>query len=378
MGRLLFLVNRVYKKAGQKRGKNVDHPRNPLKQARGPGHSMLAWLLDKQNRIAATELPLPHLQQGDVLVKMEACGICGTDLEKISGQLGPGGILGHEVSGTVQRTIGNPDYSPGDRVIAHHHVPCYKCATCQKGDLTICEEFKKTNIDPCGLAESFRLPEYNVARGALIHLPDQLSFEEGAMIEPTACCIRAINRAHVQERENILIVGLGPTGLTQLQLLRNKTSGKIIGTDILESRLKMGGKLGADETLDPRALNVPEMVRELTVGGVDLALVATGKEKALDQAFASVRKGGRILLFGAPAIGAEYRLDVSTLFSRQISLISSYSCVEPEMHEAMRLVSDKGIKLYELISDRFKLKEADKALEHSKDSRAAIKTLVTP
>jgi L-iditol 2-dehydrogenase len=307
---------------------------------------------------------------------MEACGICGTDLEKISGQLGPGGILGHEISGTIQQTH-NPFYSPGDRVIVHHHVPCYKCTTCQKGDLTLCEEFKKTNIDPCGLAESFRLPEYNITRGAIIHLPDQLSFEEGAIIEPTACCIRAIDRAHVQEGENILVVGLGPTGLTQVQLLRNRTAGKIIGTDILESRLKMGDKLGADETLDPRTKNIPDIVRKNTGGGVDLALVATGNEKALDQAFASVRSGGRILLFGAPAVGAQYRLDVSALFSRQISLITSYSCVEPEMHEAIRLVSEKRINLQTLISHRFRLREADKALEHAASSRIAIKTMVT-
>jgi L-iditol 2-dehydrogenase len=338
---------------------------------------MLACLLDKQNRISLGEVPVPQLRDGDVLVKMEACGICGTDLEKISGQLGSGGILGHEVSGTIVETRNNSDYSPGDRVIAHHHVPCYKCSTCLRGDLTLCEEFKKTNIDPCGLAESFRVPEYNIARGALIPLPDQLTHEEGAMIEPTACCIRAISRSHVQEKENILIVGLGPTGLTQVQLLRNGTSGKIIGTDILESRLKMGGKLGADDTLDPRTENIPETVRKKTDGGVDLALVATGNEKAIDQAFASVRRGGRILLFGAPAFGAQYRLDVSTLFSRQISLISSYSCVESEMHEAIRLVSEKRIDLQNLISHRFRLRDADKALKHAGSSRTAIKTMVT-
>ncbi len=338
---------------------------------------MLACLLDKENKISLGHVPVPQLRDGDVLIKMEACGICGTDLEKIGGQLGSGGILGHEVSGTVQDAGNNHDYSPGDRVVAHHHVPCYKCTICQKGELTLCEEFKKTNIEPCGLAESFRLPQYNITRGALIHLPDQLSFEEGAIIEPTACCIRAINRAHVHDKENILIVGLGPTGLTQVQLLRDKTSGKIIGTDILESRLKIGGALGADVTLDPRAENIPERVRKETGEGADLVLVATGNEKALDQAFASVRRGGRVLLFGAPAVGAQYPLDVRALFSRQISLISSYSCVESEMHDAMRLVSEKRIDLRTLISDRFHLNQADKALEHARSSKTAIKTIVT-
>jgi L-iditol 2-dehydrogenase len=339
---------------------------------------MLACLLDESNKIKMKEVPVPRLREGDVLVKMEASGICGTDLEKIDGRLGPGGILGHEVSGTVQELSDEVvDYVPGDRVVAHHHVPCYKCPNCLRGDLTLCEEFKRTNLDPCGFATSFRVPKYNVERGALIHLPDELSFEEGAMIEPTACCIRAIRRAQLRKNDNVLIVGLGPTGLTQLQLIHNWTSGKIIGTDIIESRLKTGGRLGADETLDPRTENVPERVKGITGGGADISLVATGNEKALDQAFASVRKGGRVLLFGAPGVGAQYRLNVSTLFSHQISLISSYSCVEAEMHEAIRLVSDKRVDVQSLISDRSRLKEADKALEHAKTSRMAIKTIVT-
>jgi L-iditol 2-dehydrogenase len=339
---------------------------------------MLACLLDETNKISLRNVPPPHLAEGDILVKMEACGICGTDLEKISGQLGPGGILGHEVSGTVQQASRKcPDYKPGDRIVAHHHVPCYKCTLCQKGDYTLCEQFKKTNIDPCGLAETFRVPEYNVERGALIRLPDDLSYEEAAMIEPTACCIRSIKKTHVQENENVLVVGLGPTGLTQVQVLRNRTMGQIIGTDIIQARLDMGAKLGADKTLNPQTKNIQETVRKTTDDGVDLALVATGNENALDQAFASVRKGGRILLFGAPAVGAHYQLNTSMLFSRQISLISSYSCTEAEMHEAIRLVSEKKLDLRALISDRYKLRDADKALEHGRTSRTAIKTIVT-
>jgi L-iditol 2-dehydrogenase len=338
---------------------------------------MLACLLDEKNNVTLKQVPMPEPGPGDVLVKMDACGICGTDLEKISGELGPGGILGHEISGTIRHeSRKHPKYKEGDRVVAHHHVPCYRCNLCQKGLYPLCEQFKKTNIDPCGLAEKFRVPEYNIERGALIHLPDNLTFEEGAIIEPTACCIRAIQKTHLKENENVLVVGLGPTGLTQVQLLRNTTTGKIVGTDIIEARLDMGTKLGADKALNPDRENVPEAIRKITDGGVDLALVATGNEKALAQAFASVRKGGKVLLFGAPAIGAHYQLDTSQLFSREISLITSYSCTEAEMHEAIRLVSEKKLDLRSLISDRFKLKEADRALEHAQSSKTAIKTIV--
>ncbi len=340
---------------------------------------MLACFLEAPRKVAIKDVTVPKLAPGDILVRMEASGICGTDLEKIEGQLGPGGILGHEVSGRIEKVADDvTDYKPGDRVVAHHHVPCYQCPDCSNGNYTLCNEFKRTNIDPCGFAEYFRVPQYNIARGAVISLPPELSFEEGAMIEPTACCIRAIRRAHVQKSDNVLVVGLGPTGLTQIQLLHNTTSGRIIGSDVIEARLKLGKKLGAEETLNGLTEDVPAHVRKIAADGVDLAVVSTGNEKALSQAFNSVRKGGRILLFGAPAQRASYQLNVSDLFSRQITLLSSYSCVEAEMTEAITLVSEKRLDLKGLISDRFKIRDAEKAMEFAKTSKAAIKTIVVP
>ncbi len=310
---------------------------------------------------------------------MEASGICGTDLEKIEGQLGSGGILGHEVSGTIEKVADNvTEHKPGERVVAHHHVPCYECADCCNGNYTLCNKFKRTNIDPCGFAEYFRVPQYNVSRGAVIPLPPELSFEEGAMIEPASCCIRAIRRANVEQGDNILVVGLGPTGLTQIQLLRHATTGKIFGSDIVEARLRLGKRLGADDTINALEEDVQAHIGNITKDGVDLAIVSTGNEKALSQAFSSVRKGGRILLFGAPSHGASYQLNVSELFSRQITLLSSYSCVEAEMEEAIRLVSEKRLDLKSLITDRFKIRDAKKAMEFAKTSKTAIKTIILP
>ena len=310
---------------------------------------------------------------------MEASGICGTDLEKIEGQLGTSGILGHEVSGTIEKVTEDvKSYKGGDRVVAHHHVPCYHCPDCSRGNFTLCNDFKKSNIDPCGFAEYFRVPQFNVERGAVIPLPPELSFEEGAMIEPTACCLRALRRARVQETDNILVIGLGPTGLTQIQILRKTTTGKIIGSDIIDARLKLGKKLGADETVNALREEVTTYARRIAKDGVDLAVVSTGNEKALNQAIGSVRKGGRVLLFGAPSQEASYELNLSDLFSRQISIFSSYSCIEAEMEEAIRLVSEQRLDLKSLISDRFRLKESQKAMEFAKASKTAIKTIVVP
>jgi L-iditol 2-dehydrogenase len=338
---------------------------------------MLACFLEAPKKVVVKDVPIPKLAAGDILVRMEASGICGTDLEKIEGQLGPGGILGHEVSGTIERVADNvADHRPGDRVVAHHHVPCYHCSDCSRGNFTLCNEFKRTNIDPCGFAEYFRIPQFNVVRGAVVPLPSELSFEEGAMIEPTACCVRAIRRADVQKADNILVVGLGPTGLTQLQILKHATIGKIIGSDVVEERLKLGRRLGADETVNALTEDVPAHVRKLATDGVDLAIVSTGNEKALSQAFGSIRKGGKVLLFGAPSQGASYNLNVSELFSRQITLLSSYSCLEAEIDEAIKLLAEKRLDLKSLISDRFKLRDSRKAMESARTSKTAVKTIV--
>jgi L-iditol 2-dehydrogenase len=339
---------------------------------------MLACLINGQGHAEMTEVPVPKLQPGEVLVKLAVAGICGTDIEKVHGAYGPGGILGHEVSGTIESLgDGVTDLRKSDRVIAHHHVPCYNCEYCEHRDHTMCDLFRKTNFDPCGLAEYFRVPEPNVTRGAVIRLPAEASFEEGSMIEPTACCVRALDKVGVDPGDKVLIVGLGPTGLTQVQLLRQMGAAAIIGVDILPHRLEMAQKLGADETIDPSLNDVPEQVTKSTRVGVDLAIVSTGNQKAIQPALASVRKGGKLLIFGAPAQGATIDLDVGALFSRQVSIVTSYSCVESDIHRALRFLAKREIDLRSMVTDRFALREAPKALEHARTSRTAVKTVIS-
>jgi len=338
---------------------------------------MLACLINSQGLVEVTEAPVPRLQPGEVLIKLAAAGICGTDIEKAHGAYGPGGILGHEVSGTISNLgDGVADLRKSDRVIAHHHVPCYNCEYCQHGDYTMCDLFKKTNFDPCGLAEYFRVPEANVTRGAVVRLPPETSFEEGSMIEPTACCVRALDKTGVKPGDNVLVAGLGPTGLTQIQLLRKMGAATVIGVDILPHRLEMAVKLGADEAIDSSSKNVPEQVTKSIRVGVDLAIVSTGNQKAIQPALASIRKGGKLLLFGAPAQGSTIDLDVSALFIRQISIVTSYSCVESDIHRALGFLANGDIDLRSMVTDRFALRDAPIAIEHARTSRTTIKTMI--
>jgi len=338
---------------------------------------MLACLINGQGHAEVKEVPTPRLLPGEVLIKLAASGICGTDIEKVYGAYGPGGILGHEVSGTISSLgEGATDLRKSDRVITHHHVPCYSCYYCQRGDHTMCDLFKKTNFDPCGLAEYFRVPEVNVTRGGVVRLPPEASFEEGSIIEPTACCVRALDRAEVKPGDNVLVVGLGPTGLTQIQLLRKMGASLIIGADILSHRLETARKLGANEAINSSSTSVPEYITKLTRVGVDLAIVSTGNPKAIQPALASVRKGGTLLLFGAPAQGATIDLDVGALFSRQISIVTSYSCVESDIHRVLALLARRDIDLRSMVTDRFVLRDAPKAIEHARTSQTAIKTMI--
>jgi L-iditol 2-dehydrogenase len=242
----------------------------------------------------------------------------------------------------------------------------------------MCDLFRRTNFDPCGLAEYFRVPEINVTRGGVVRLPSEVGFEEGAMIEPTACCVRALHKAEVKPGERVLVVGLGPTGLTQIQLLRNVGASTIIGVDVLPHRLEMARKLGASETIDSSSRGIPDYVTRLTRIGVDLAIVSTGNPKAIQPALASVRKGGKLLLFGAPAQGSTIDLDVGALFSRQISIVTSYSCVESDIHTALGFLTRGDIDLRSMVSDRFALREAPKALERARTSQTTIKTMIVP
>src|SRR3989475_584043 len=209
----------------------------------------------------------------------------------------------------------------------------------------MCDFFKKTNFDPCGLAEFLRIPEENVERGAIIRMPDDVDFEEAALAEPTACCLRAIKRVGVDEGDTALVVGLGPTGLTHVQLLKHYGARTIIGTDVSHARLEMARRLGASIAMDPVMDDVDSVIKDETNIGVDIAVVAAGNAPAFAQAMRSVRKGGRICLFGAPPIGSKHELDLHDAFTRQIRIVPSYSCVESEIQETLQLISEGKVDL---------------------------------
>lgn len=322
------------------------------------------------------EVPIPKLQEGDVLVKMKACGLCGTDIEKICGQYTASQpILGHEPAGVIQEST--VDWlKPGDRVFAHHHVPCYECYYCKKGSPTMCPYYRKTNLDPGGFAEYFRVPAWNVKRGGILKLPENVSFEEGAFIEPLATVIRAQRRVHIDKDDYVLVVGAGPMGLLHVMMAKANGAKEVYVSDVSEFRREFAYKVGADYSFNPIKDKVEEEVRKLTEGrGVDVAIIASGAPQAILTALYSVRKGGRVLLFGVPYKGTVLNYDISDLLNNEISVISSNAAVEEDTREALNVIAAKRIDVSKLITGRYRLEEFEKAVREAKEGKT-IKAII--
>lgn len=264
---------------------------------------MKAAMIAGKGIVELRDFEVPSIGDVEILVHMRVCGVCGTDLEKVHGEHITPPILGHEVAGEIERVGTDVQrFEKGDRVVVHHHISCRNCFYCKNGLETLCEAYPKINLDPCGFAEYFRVPETLVRGGTVYAIPDSLSFEEASQTEPTACCIRALRKAGVSAGDSVAVFGVGPVGLTHVQLLKLYGAAPIFAVDVIGNRREIATRLGAEMTLDPVSDDVPKAISLITEGrGVDYAIVATGNMEAIKQASMSVRKGGRVVLFGSPA-----------------------------------------------------------------------------
>jgi len=337
-----------------------------------------AALIAGKGLVELREVPTPKIGPSELLVRMRACGICGTDLEKVHGTHITPPILGHEVAGVIEAVgTGVQGFAVGDRVAVHHHISCRHCYFCKNGLETLCDEYSKSNLDPCGLAESFRVPESLVSGGTVYRLPDSMSFEEGSQVEPVACCVRALRKVGVKSGGAAAIFGVGPVGLSHLQLLKCFGATAVYAIDVIKKRRDYAIKLGADLAFDPTTDDAPNAIKLLTGGlGVDLAIVATANLKALESAFDTVRKGGTVILFGAPTRGSLLTLDVSRIFLREVRFQSSYSTSETEMRIALELVRSNRIKPSEMITDRLPLSRTIEAIGLADRATETIKVIV--
>lgn len=330
--------------------------------------------------ISVDETPKPTLGDGDILVQMNACGICGSDLEKVFGQYGqPSMRLGHEPAGVVV-DVGSKvtEFQKGDRVFTHHHVPCYDCHLCNHGNETMCPKYYETNLSPCGLSEEYVVPEWNVNHGGVLKISDSLSFEEAAMIEPLACCTRAWTKFNYQEGDSAAIFGVGPTGMMHVMLAQAKNFSKIFCFDVNDFRLDFAKKFNITESINSTDDSRKQKILDQTEGrGVDVAIVATSSLKALEDAIDMVRKGGAVMMFGVPSKGATMDLDMSKIYSKEITLVTSYAASDKDTKEALELIESGKIDVKQLITHTYPIVDSQKAFDHARSGENAMKIIIT-
>jgi L-iditol 2-dehydrogenase len=329
-------------------------------------------------KVTLVESELPKVNEDEMLVRMQSCGICGSDLEKVYGNYGMRSLrVGHEPAGVVIKVGKNlKKFQVGDRVFVHHHVSCYSCRYCLQGNYTMCNNYQTSNIEPCGLSEEFIVPKWNIEHGGVLKLPESISYDEAALIEPFACCIRGLNKISIKHGDNVAILGAGPTGVMHTLLARLWGANNIVVSDVNEFRLKFVEKYGVTavnlnlEKLDDVINNNTESL------GVDVTILATGSMKAFESSLRITRRGGKILLFGVPSVGSKCNLDLNSLYSNEQIIIPSYGASEIETNQAISLMSDKSIDLLPLVTHRFQLRESDNAFKCAHEAVDAMKVLV--
>jgi L-iditol 2-dehydrogenase len=331
--------------------------------------TMLAAVYRGKNDVRLETVPVPAIGSGEMLVRVHTCGICGTDLKKIStGSHSAPRIFGHETSGVVVATGKEVTrFQPGDRVMVFHHIPCRNCYYCRHRTFAQCETYKKVGctagFEPSGggFAEYVRVMDWIVREGT-VRIPDGVSFEQACFVEPVNTCMKGVVSLALQPDETVLVIGQGPIGLI-LSVLAKRTGARVITSDLYPQRLTISESFGLDVTIDASRTDVTLRVREMTDGrGADAVILAVGGNGLIRPAMDATRPGGRVLLF-AQTVHGEAVVDPAAICVDEKTLLGSYSASVELQEESARFVMNREMELERLISHRFPLSGALEALE---------------
>ncbi|MFH1683648.1 MAG: alcohol dehydrogenase catalytic domain-containing protein [Candidatus Margulisiibacteriota bacterium] len=314
--------------------------------------------------IRLEDRPIPKIGPGELLVKVLASGICGTDVMEWYRIKKAPRILGHEIAGEIVESK-SEKYQTGQRVFVSHHVPCNKCKYCLAGNHTACDVLHKGNYDPGGYSEFIRIPKINVDYGTYV-LPEQVSYEEGTMIEPLACVVRGQRVIDVKKGQTVLVLGSGLSGLLNIQLAKLKGA-KVIATDINEYRMNKAGEFGADQ--------VVAASQKLEIKA-DRIIICTGALQAIGQAFNCIDKKGTILFFAIP----NKNIEVPTVdfWRNEITIASSYGAAPIDLEESLGLITDGRINVKDMITHKLPLTEIQKGFKLVSEAKDSLKVVLRP
>ncbi len=324
------------------------------------------------------EMPTPQISPGEVLVKVLACGVCGSDVMEWYRINKAPLVLGHEATGEIVEVgDGVGQFKIGERVFVSHHVPCNTCHYCLSGNHTVCDTLRSTNYDPGGFAEYVRVPSINVDRGVFL-LPDNLSFEDGTLIEPLACVVRGQRLMNIEPGHTVIVIGSGISGLLHILLAHATGAGRVIATDINEYRLNMARKFGADFVI-PADEDVPSHLLKLNGNRLaDRVIVCTGAVPALNTALQSVDCGGTVLFFAPTDPGVDLPVRFNDFWRNGITLTSTYGASPIDIATAIELISTQRITVNEMITQRLGLADTGAGFQLVTDARESMKVIIEP
>jgi len=337
-------------------------------QPRSIPATMLAAVYRGVDDVRMETVPVPEIGPGEMLVRVHSCGVCGTDLKKIStGSHSAPRIFGHETSGVVAAVgEGVRDYRPGDRVVMFHHIPCRECFYCRNKTFAQCATYKKVGctagFEPSGggFAEYVRVMDWIVEQGT-VRIPDGVSFEQACFVEPINTCMKGIEALRLRQGETALVIGQGPIGI-MLGVLAKRAGASLITSDLYAERLRIGQSFRLEHTIDASQTEVVQRVREVTQGrGADAVILAVGGNSLIRTAMEAARAGGRVLLFAQTQHG-EAVIDPAAICVDEKTLVGSYSASVDLQEESVRFVMNREMDLEHLISHRFPLTDSAEAL----------------
>jgi len=330
------------------------------------------------SRVEVEEQPLPSVGAGDILIKVRACGICGSDIMEWYRITRAPLVLGHELTGEVVETGRDiTQFKRGDRVFATHHVPCNACRYCLAGHETACSVFQtENNFDPGGFSEYLLVTGRSIDTGTLI-LPDEMSYEAGTFIEPLGTAVRAMRAVAIEPGDSVLVLGSGIIGLLMIQLARALGAGRVMATDMLENRLAAAERFGAEHVVHAGE-DVPASVKGVNGRPADKVIICAGSPAACRQALASVDRGGTVLFFAVPRPGEELAIDFNDFWRQDITLKTCYGAAPRDNLQAMELIRAGNIDVSQMITHRFGLEAIGRGFREASAGTDCLKVVITP
>lgn len=331
---------------------------------------MRAVVLSGPNQFAPAEIEKPQIGPDEILLEMKAAAICGTDMRILTGKKTKGvrypSVIGHEFCGVIAEVGADvKGYEVGEKVVVANVIPCHHCSSCLRGRTNACLDRKAIGYEfDGGFEEYIRIPSICIENGNVVKLPEYMSYQAGALIEPLSCCIRGLKNAGTGFNDDVLIVGAGPIGLFHLQLSKIAGARKVIVSEPNEQRRKVALELGADLVVDPTKEDLPAIVdRETNGQGMDVIVMAIGVPALVNSTLKLCKRGGTVNLFAGFAGTGESTVEVNTIHYNEINVNGSTAYKLEDYLAAAEMIKSGKIDADKIVTHRFKIEDFQKAYD---------------